>query len=367
MQLDLYSFRKSCSIKNVNKDFHYEDGLKEFDKHRLLVFLYDPETQLKGFIAIHRGGLKAPAFGATRIWKYSSETHALNDVLKLSKLMSYKSALAGLRYGGAKAVLMSSRFTPKKRRELLYSYSEKVNYLSGRFITGADVGISQQDLKNMTKASKHMVGLRSDPVKFTVLGVFYSLQICLKEIFGTKSIRERTFAIQGLGKTGLPILKLLAKEAKKVIVSDVNKTLLMTVARQFPQVEIVLPSEISTQDVDVFMPCALSNAINIRNVAKLRCKIIAGSANSQLENKSIGEILYKLGILYSPDYVINAGGLIAVTDEYENNIYNENRVRRKVARIKKTLSSVIEGSKKEKKPTNIVADEMAEKIFNTFV
>lgn len=346
-------------------EFSFEH-LKEFDNHRIVSFIYNPLNDLIGFIAIHRGGLIRPAFGATRIWRYTSELEALKDALKLSRMMSYKSALAGLHYGGAKAVLMDLSNNAKRKKLVLKSYAHRVNYLSGHFITGADVGIDERGLKLMASESKYMVGLKSDPVKLTVLGVFYAMQVCLKEIFGKEEINGKTFAIQGLGKTGIGLLHLLYKDAKAIFVSDINSAQVRKVKDEFPKVEVVKSTEIIGLEVDVFAPCALSNAISYKNLPSLRCKIIVGSANSQLEDDKIGELLYKLGILYGPDYVVNAGGLIAVVDEYENGNSHQKRVDKRVEAIKKTLATVITKSKKTGKATNLVANEMAEKIFSRF-
>lgn len=341
--------------------------LKEFDNHRWVSFVYDPDVGLECYIAIHRGGLIKPAFGATRFWKYGNELEALRDALRLSKVMSYKSALAGLSYGGAKAVIINQKNGPKKRDLLLETYARQVNYLNGRFITGADAGVNRGDLEAMASQSKYIVGLKADPVKFTNIGVFYSIQECLKEVFGNSSSTGRSFAIQGLGKTGMGILKLIYNDAKKIYVSDINSKQLKMAKDRFPHIEIVKPSDIYKQYVDVFAPCALSNEINSKNVDSFRCKIIVGSANSQLETAKIGELLFRRGILYAPDYVVNAGGLISVVDEYENRRYNEKRIMLKVEKIKSTLESIISKSKRLHKATNLIADEMAEKIFNKFL
>lgn len=346
--------------------FDFEE-LEEFDNHKLVTFLYNPSGNLRGFIAIHRGGLKLPAFGATRIWKYSNESDALKDALRLSRMMSYKSALAGLKYGGAKAVVFDSCSLKADRDLMVKTYAQQVNFLDGHFITGADVGVSEHDLKIMLGESKFMVGGKSDPVKFTALGVLYAVQVCLKEIFGDSTVVGRTFAIQGVGKTGLGLLKLIYHEAKKIYVADIDRKTIKRLKEDFPRVEVVPVSEIYKQKVDVFSPCALSHEVNYKNVSAFDCKIVAGSANNQLEKKEVGELLYKLGILYAPDYVINAGGLITVVDEYENGNTDEKRVERKVAQIKKTMKAIIREAKKTHRATNLVADEMAEKIFCKFV
>lgn len=346
-----------------SQDFSFE-SLEDFDNHRQITFLKD-NAGLKGFIVIHRGGTIRPAFGATRLWSYPTELVALKEALKLSRMMSYKSAMANLNYGGAKAVLINSgKISGKKRNTLLKHYSQRVNYLSGHFITGADVGIDDGDLKSMSEASPYIVGLKSDPVKYTALGVYHSIQVCLKELFGQDFLKGRTFAIQGLGKTGVALLQLIYDQAKKIYVTDIDNLRIRWTKRHFPKVEVVDCSQIDKQPVDVFCPCALGNAINLDNVSSLRCKMIVGSANLQLENSQIGELLHKLDILYGPDYVVNAGGLIAVVDEFENKDSDEERITRKVEDIRKSLKSIISRSKKENRATNLVADEMAEKIFN---
>ena len=348
-----------------NNSFNFE-RLIEFDNHRQIIYLHDEKVRLRGFIAIHRGGVKSPAFGATRLWKYPTQTEALKDALKLSRIMTYKSAMAGLKYGGAKAVLIDPQ-DPQKRFVLLRTYTNYVNCFAGSFITGADVGISRKDLKVMNLNCKYIVGYRSDPVKFTALGLFYGIQVCLQEVFGTEELNNRTFAIQGLGKTGLGLLKLIYKQAKKICVSDIDPITIKMAKAAYPKIEAVSISEIFNQAVDVFSPCALSNAINLNNVSQLRCKIIAGSANSQLENDSIGEVLYKLGILYAPDYVINAGGLITVVDEYEHKNSKTSRVKERIVKLKENLKIIFKKSQQLKQPTNVIADKMAKKLFRHLI
>lgn len=352
---------------HLYNDFNFE-SLEDFDNHKLIIFVREAKINLKGFIAIHRGGSSRPAFGATRIWNYSNELAALKDALQLSKIMSYKSALANLNYGGAKAVLIHSDKISKTRKNLLLKeYVHRVNYLNGHFITGADVGVNEDDVKMMSSESPYIVGVKSDPVKYTALGVYYSIQSCLKEIFGSESLSARTFAIQGLGKTGMSLLKLIYADSKKIFVTDIDFIKIKRAKRHFPKIKVVNFSQIDKQAADVFMPCALSNVLNLENISNLRFKIIAGSANVQLQNTQIGELLYKKEILYAPDYVVNAGGLIAVVDEFEHHNFNEERVMRRVKNIKNTLEIIILKSKKKHKATNLVADEMAEKIFNKFI
>ncbi len=340
------------------------EDLPEFDNHRLITFLYDTESDLRGYIAIHRGGISRPAFGATRLWYYNYEIEALRDTLKLSKMMSYKAALAGLRYGGGKGVIISSPTSLKNKNLLLKSYARRVNYLGGNFITGTDVGLNKRDLKLMLKETSFMVGVTANPEEFTALGLFYSIQACLREIFDSEEIEKRSFAIQGLGKVGVELLKLIYKDSAKIFIADIDEARVKAVKKMFPKVRTVRASEIHKQPVDVYSPCALSNSLNDKRIASLRCRIIVGSANNQLENDYIGELLYKLGILYAPDYVVNAGGLISAIDEFENISFSSRRTRKKVANIKNTLQRILIKSRRIHKAPNLVANEMAEKIFN---
>ena len=338
------------------------ENLLDFDDHKMVSFVFDRESGLTGFISFHRGGLQDPCFGATRICNYPSSKDALKDSLKLSRTMSFKSALAGLKYGGAKAVIIANNIKPVSRNLLLQKYAQKVNYFQGKFITGADVGTNIDDVLIMKKYSPYIVGLKVDPVAYTVLGLSFGIDVCLQEIFGTVDYPSRTFAIQGLGKVGLGILNIIANKTHKIFVADVNEKRIKEAKLKFPEIQIVPPKEIFKKNVDVLVPCALSNCININNINNFRCKIIAGGANCQLENKHIGELLYKLGVLYAPDYVVNAGGIISVVYEYENRKISHDKIVENVSKIKQTLSAIINRSKKENKPTNIVADEMAQKI-----
>lgn len=350
----------------MKQDIFSFEQIKEFDNHHMVVFFYRKEYGLKGYIAIHRNGGTLPAFGATRIWYYKNDLDALNDTLRLSRLMSYKSVMAGLPYGGAKATinLADGILTNVDKHTLLKEYVKQVNILGGKFITGADVGVNEADVKLMKKNSPFIVGVKYDAVKFTALGVYYGIQASLDEVFSSDSLSTRSFAIQGLGKTGRSLLSLLYGKAGKIYVSDINHSLINNIKSEFPEVIPVEPTKIHKQKVDVFSPCALSNAINLKNISTLHCRIIAGTANLQLENNQIGNLLHKLNILFAPDFIINAGGMIAVSDEFENKNSSEKRVHEKVRKIKITLKKVYSESKNQKIPSSQVAIEMAEKLLN---
>lgn len=340
------------------------EDLDEFDNHRFIILIDDPKTGLRGFIGVHRGGLEYPSFGATRFWTYGSELEALKDALRLSRMMSYKSALAGLPYGGAKAALIASPQALKNRSRVLRSYAQRLNYLNGRFITGTDVGMSQKDLIGMGKTTEFLVGYKANPEYFTGMGIFYSIQAALKEVFGTDEISGRNFAIQGVGKTGSQIISLLYERGAKIIVADIDKKKIQSIKKKFPKIKVVKSEEIYAQEVDVYSPCALSHSLTALTIPRLRSKIIVGSANNQLENPRIGEALHKSGILYAPDYVVNAGGLISVVHEYETKDYNPQQTLTRVKKIGDTVSQIFKESHRRKLATNIIADRMAERIFN---
>ncbi len=340
------------------------EKLQEFDNHQVLSFIYDPKTELRGFIAIHRGGVTDPALGATRLWEYESEEEAIKDALRLSRLMSYKSALAGIKYGGAKAVLIASRGVPRNRKEFFRAYAQKINYFRGKFITGTDVGVNDEDIKTMRRETPYVIGTRVDSAYFTAVGVLYGIQAGLEQVFGSGKLKGRSFAIQGIGKVGYNILELLYKNTRKIFIADVDEKCVKEVRKKFPAIKIVSPSVIHKQPVDVFVPCAMSGILNSESVLELRCKIVAGAANNQLESSYIGDLLYKLGILYVPDYAINSGGLIAVVEELEHEVPNQKRILARIEQIKKTLKTIFKRSDKYKCATSTIADKMAEKIFN---
>lgn len=338
--------------------------LEEFDNHKLLNFIHDDKGKLCGYIAIHRGSLEIPAFGATRYWKYSSPTEALRDALRLARLMSYKSAMAGLKYGGAKATLMENG---NSKKGIITSYTKNVTYLGGRFITGADVGISTSDVQFMHKNSPYIVGAIGDPVRFTAQGIVEGLQASLKGVFDTDTFDGRSFAIQGVGKIGTELLKHLYESSKVIYVADINQARIKQIITEYPRLVPVSVADIHKQKVDVFMPCALSGIINSTTIKELRCKIIAGGANNQLENALAGEKLHQRGILYAPDYLINAGGLISVVDEYEYKNFDAKRVESRVSKIGDSMRAVLSESKRKNSPTNFVADAIAKKkIEETF-
>lgn len=344
-------------------DISQYKNLKEFDGHALVVRLDEPSVGLKGFIAIDRKKDNFPALGATRLWKYPSEEDALNDALRLAKLMGKKSAMAGLPYTGAKAVLMFPEEGIKNRKEFFKVYAQKINELSGQFITGTDVGLTDDDLEIMSKNSKFVIGTGVPAAYFTAVGIFKGIQASLEYKFGSGNISGRTFAIQGLGKTGCELLKLLYAEGAIIFVSEINIDVLERVCYDFPLVKKVSPEDIHKQEVDVFCPCAMSHAINSSTVGELKCAVVAGSANNQLQGASAGEKLHKLGIVYVPDYLANSGGLISVVDQFENKKHDNKRILLKLNKIPEVLRVIFLRSEKENKSISSVADSMVQEFI----
>lgn len=340
--------------------------LPEFDNHHSVISLSSPNSNLKGFIVIHRKNQNLPSFGATRLWHYMDDMDALRDALRLSKMMSYKSALAGLKYGGAKGVVIVPwTLSPEEKKKNLEEYTKIVNDLKGEFITGTDVGLTQEDLLFMKEKSPYMVGVCGDPIVATALGVYCSIQACLQRVFGEDSVKGKSFAIQGMGKVGRELLRSIYQDAGDIFISDIDTAVIDSVKNDFPRAFVVSPEEIHKQNVDVFSPCALSYSINVNTLPDLKCKIVAGGANNQLENSEIGKALFEKGILYAPDYVVNAGGLINVVDEFENTKCDEDRIKEKVLKIRDKINEIFDTSFANGEATNIIADRMAERMLNS--
>ncbi|MFH1246602.1 MAG: Glu/Leu/Phe/Val dehydrogenase dimerization domain-containing protein [Candidatus Liptonbacteria bacterium] len=341
-------------------------ALKEFDCHEEVLFVSDRDAGLHGYIAIHCSrGNSVPSLGATRLWSYETPLEALRDALRLARLMSHKSALAGLPYGGAKAALLAPRRAGFSRSKLFRAYANRVNTLSGHFITGTDVGVTDGDVKFMKRFTPYVIGRNVDPAFFTAQGVLSGIRTALKKVYGSDDVSERSFAIQGVGKTGRNLLRLLAKNgARKIFIADIDKQKAKKVRAEFPRITIVSPGEIHRQNVDVFSPAALSGVLNLRTVPQIRAKIVAGSANNQLSGPGVGNLLARHEILYAPDYVINAGGLISVADEFANPRVCKERIVDRIGMISKNLGTIFDRAIRKRESTQAVADEMAEQILH---
>lgn len=340
------------------------EQLPEFDDHELVSFFADKEIGLKGFIAIHNTNL-GPATGGTRYKKYASEQEALQDALNLSRAMTYKCALAGVPYGGGKAVIMAQPRFPKTEK-FLSRYAEKINLLNGSFYTGEDVGIDESDIRTLARHSQFIVGRpdgAGDPSPWAALSVFYAIQVGLQSVFGSATVRGRTVAVKGLGKVGFELCRLIFEAGGHIAVADLDVGAIRRATKRFPGIRVVPSAKIHCQKVDVYAPCALGGEFDTKRVRELKCRVVCGSANNQLVSPESGRALYRRGILYIPDYVANVGGLINVKAELHPDGYSRKRVATRVARVRGTVRRIIALSRKNNLPTDTIADELAEKIF----
>jgi leucine dehydrogenase len=287
--------------------------MSTFD-HEQVVFCQDKATGLKAIIAIHNTVL-GPAVGGTRMWAYASEDEAVTDVLRLSRGMTYKNALAGLNIGGGKAVIIGDA-RKDKNEALIRRFGKFVDSLAGKYITAEDVGISTKDMEYVKQETDHVVGLPDyrggggDPSPVTAYGVYMGMKASMKELSGNDSLAGKKILVQGVGHVGEYLVSHLVKENAEVIISDIYEDRVKDVVSKFG-VKAVDVSEVYNQKIDVYSPCALGATVNDETLAKLTCSIICGAANNQLANEQIhGAEVQKRGILYAPDYLVNAGGII---------------------------------------------------------
>src|SRR4028118_434452 len=328
--------------------------------HERVLFCSSPEVGFQAIIAVHSTVL-GPGLGGVRMYPYKSMDEALTDVLRLSRGMTYKAAATGLNLGGGKAVIIGDPRTGKSEA-LFRSFGRYIETLGGRYIVAEDVGTSTEDANFIRVETGHVVGVdvtrggSGDPSPFTALGVLQGVRACVEEVFGTTSLEERTVAVQGVGHVGYHLCRRLHEAGARLIVTDVDAAALKLAVREFGA-KAVEPDEILTLSCDVYAPCALGATVDDASLPKLRCRVIAGSANNVLLEARHGEALAGYGILYAPDYVINAGGLINVADELEG--YNERRATKRVMRIEERIRSIIQISKRDDVATNVAADTLA--------
>jgi leucine dehydrogenase len=337
----------------------------EFDNHESLHYFHDEASGLKAIIAVHSTAL-GPAAGGTRRWTYASDADALNDVLRLSRGMTYKNAVAGLKFGGGKAVILANDAAPKSR-ELFTAFGRAVDSLGGRYVTAEDVGCSVADMRYVREQTEFVSGLPQsgsdaggDPSPWTALGCFEGIQAAVKSRLAKNSLEGLRVGVQGVGHVGLHLCRLLHEAGAALVVSDVNQDNLDLVRSEMPVTEVA-PAELLFADMDVLAPCALGNILTSTTIPKIQAKIIAGAANNQLAAAMDGTRLAKRDILYAPDYVINAGGIISVAHEYYGDS-SEEQVRADVGRIKDRLQTIFDEAKASGQPTNELADELARNL-----
>lgn len=329
--------------------------------HEQIAFFHDKESGLKAIIGVHSTVL-GPSLGGCRMWKYTDEQAALRDVLRLSRGMTYKAAVAGLNLGGGKAVVMADART-EKTPQMLKAFGKAVEAMGGRYITAEDVGMSVGDIDTIRGYTKHAVGGSNeggsgDPSVMTAFGVFQGMKAALKASGMGESLEGARVAIQGVGNVGYHLASYLSAAGAKLIISDIYPNQVEKIVQEFGA-EVVAPDQIYAVDCDVFAPCALGAILNARTIPQLKCKIVAGSANNQLEADSDGFALFQRGIVYAPDYAINSGGLINVAAELDG--YNYEKVLGKVSQVHNTIASILELSKTQNIPPHQAADAMAEK------
>ncbi|MFC0049958.1 Leu/Phe/Val dehydrogenase [Rheinheimera tilapiae] len=335
----------------------------EFDNHEQVVFCSDRESGLQAIIAIHSTAL-GPACGGCRMWDYVSDEDALIDVLRLSRGMTYKNAMAGLPLGGGKAVIIGDAKTIKSEA-LFRKFGQYVHSLSGRYISAEDVNITTADISMVNQETPYVAGLEGksgNPGPFTAIGTYRGIKAAAKHKFGSDDLSGRTVAVQGLGSVGFYLCEHLHKEGVKLIVSDINPVAVDRAVSQFGATAVGL-NDIYAVECDVYAPCALGATINDDTLPQFKCAIIAGCANNQLKEARHGELLRQKGILYAPDYVINAGGIINVSMEIRPEGYDEAQSTKQVLAIYDTLLTVFARAAETGQPTNVVADLMAQEII----
>ncbi|MCZ7601416.1 MAG: Glu/Leu/Phe/Val dehydrogenase [Melioribacteraceae bacterium] len=336
--------------------------MMENNDHEQVVYCSNKESGLRAIIAIHDTTL-GPSLGGTRMWSYSTSDQALKDVLRLSRGMTYKAAAAGLNLGGGKAVIIGDSRTQKN--ELLFrTFGKFVDGLAGRYITAEDVGTDVRDMEYVRMETKYVTGISKalggsgDPSPVTAYGVYVGMKACAKQKWGNDSLRGRKIAVQGAGQVARYLCEHLYSEGAELIITDIVedkvKRILETV-----KAHVVKPEEIYDTDAEIFAPTALGGILNDETIAKLKCEIIAGGANNQLEDENKhGQMLLDKGILYAPDYVINAGGLINVSNELEG--YRQDRAMKQAEAIYDIVKKVLLLSKEHNVPTHVASNKLAE-------
>ncbi len=331
--------------------------------HEQVVFCNDNTTGLKAIIAIHNTTL-GPALGGTRMWSYASEGEALHDVLRLSRGMSYKAAVAGLNLGGGKAVIIGDA-RKEKTEALMRRFGKFVNSLGGKYITAEDVGISTRDMEQVFMETKHVTGIpealggSGDPSPVTAYGVYMGMKASAKERWGNDSLAGKKIVVQGVGHVGSYLVDHLVKEEAKVWINDIYEDRIQAIKTKHASVEVVAGDALYDLDMDIYAPCALGGTLNDESLNRLKCSIICGAANNQLANESVhGEIVMKKGLIYAPDYVVNAGGLINVYSEVAG--FGRDYANLQAENIYNTTLRIFELAKSGNIPTYLAANRLAE-------
>jgi leucine dehydrogenase len=333
------------------------------NNHEQVVFCNDNETGLKAIIAIHNTVL-GPALGGTRMWAYNNEAEALNDVLRLSRGMTYKAAISGLNLGGGKAVIIGDS-KKIKSEPLMRRFGKFVNSLGGKYITAEDVGIGTKDMEYVKMETNHVTGIpesmggSGDPSPVTAYGVYMGMKASAKFAYGSDSLEGKKIFVQGIGNVGENLVKYLVNEGAKVTIFDIHEEKLIECAKNTGAI-VFKGNDVYEADMDIYAPCALGATVNSDSIAKLKCSIIAGAANNQLEDELVhGNMLLEKGIVWAPDFLINAGGLINVYSELHG--YNREVAMSNAQKIYDLTSSILRTAQDESITTIVAAKNIAEK------
>lgn len=337
-------------------------GQLSFDNHEQIVFCNDKDTGLKAIIGIHNTIL-GPALGGTRMWKYANEWEALNDVLRLSRGMTYKSAISGLNLGGGKAVIIGDAKTDKTP-EMITKFAQYINSLSGKYITAEDVGTTTGDMDLIRDVTPFVTGISEsrggsgNPSPVTAYGVYMGMKAAAKFKFGSDKLQGKRIMVQGIGHVGETLVDLITKEGALVQITDINEARLQEIAAKYGA-KIYNGADLYSADVDIYAPCALGATINDATIHKIKAQVIAGAANNQLANEKIhGQILKEKGIAYAPDFLINAGGIINVYGEIVG--YGKEEAMKRTENIYNTTLEIFSFAEAQEVTTHQAALSIAE-------
>ncbi len=339
-------------------------NLRAYDNHEQILFSHDKQSGLKAIIAVHSTALGS-AVGGCRMWDYHSDEAALIDALRLSRGMSYKNAMAGLAMGGGKSVIIGNAKTMKSEA-LFEAFGRMINQLNGQYYSAEDVGITTDDVSIMNRQTQYVLGLEGrsgDPSPVTARGVYKGIKAAAKHRLGRDDLDGLKVSVQGVGHVGYYLCEYLKNEGAELIITDINQESIDRVVDNFGAT-FVDKDAIYSQDVDIYAPCALGATLNDRTIKQLKCSIVAGAANNQLAEDRHGTMLKEKGILYTPDYVINAGGIINISLEKDGTVYDKQAAFDQVDKIYNTLLEVFETAEVNGKTTNVIADEMAREKIN---
>lgn len=344
----------------------------DFDEHEMVHFVHDRKSGLTAIIAVHSSHL-GPGAGGTRFWHYPDPKDGLRDALRLSRGMSYKNAMAGLPMGGGKAVIIADK-AKKKSADMLAAFGDAVEALGGRYVTAEDVGMSETDMVALANRTAHVSGLPAtgedaaggDPGPFTSIGIYHGIKAAVRHKLGKDSVAGVHIAVQGIGSVGGGVAKLLAKDGAKLTIADIKPESAEALAKELGA-QTVAADAIMSVPCDVFSPNALGAILDDEGIARLDTAIVAGGANNQLARAHHGQVLFDRDILFAPDYVINAGGIISVAMEYlarQGKVSGDiNEVRKRIAMIPDRLEEIWQESDATKTSPDVVADGMAQKLI----